>query len=129
VAPYVLDVEEQNRTVEVEVAIPQDWLARGLKPGTSADVEIVVERKTGVSRLPANVLVDGKRALVVERGAAGELRAVERELEIGIDNWRYAEIKGGLEPGARVVAGADGGFHVKAGSRVEVRGTLDESSK
>jgi HlyD family secretion protein len=125
VAPYVLDVEDQNRTVEIEVSIPPEWLARELKTGTSADVEVIVERKPSVPRLPANVLLDGRRCLVISTVNPGELRAEERELDIGIDNWRFAEIKSGLPLGAQVIESAVTGVHVKPGEKVSIRRTLD----
>jgi HlyD family secretion protein len=128
VAPYVLDVEEQNRTVEIEVSIPPDWMARHLKPGTSSDVEVIVERKEAVNRLPSHLLVDGKRALVVEPGEKpGELRVKEREVETGIENWRFAEVK--LPAGTLVVAAAVENVRPKAGQLVTIRKKLDAESR
>lgn len=128
IAPYVLDVEEQNRTVEIEVSIPADWTARHLKPGTSADVEVIVERKESVNRLPSHLLVDGKRALVVEPGAKpGELRIKEREVETGIENWRFAEVK--VPVGTLVVASAAENVRPKAGQLVTIRKKLDPESR
>ncbi|MBI3723241.1 efflux RND transporter periplasmic adaptor subunit [bacterium] len=130
VAPYVLDVEEQNRTVEVEVSIPPVWNGRALKPGTSADVEIVVESKKDVPRLPAHVLIEGKRVLTVEKGELeGELRVVEREVDVGIENWRFAEVRGGIAEGALVVAGAENDVRVKPGQLVTIRKKLDPESR
>jgi HlyD family secretion protein len=124
VAPYVLDVEEQNRTVEIEVSIPATFKGRALKPGTSADVEVIVERKESVLRLPAHLLVDGKRALVVEPDARGALRVVQKDVETGIENWRFAEVK--LEPGTLVVAGGD--VRPKPGQLVVIRKKLDSET-
>lgn len=122
VAPYVLDVEEQNRTVEIEVSIPATLKGRSLKPGTSADVEVIIERKESVLRIPAHLLIDGKRAMIVE----GD-RIVAREVETGIENWRYAEVK--LPAGTLVVAGAAGDVRPKAGQLVTVRKKLDVESR
>ncbi len=128
IAPYVLDVEEQNRTVEIEVSIPVDWMARHLKPGTSADVEVIVERKESVNRLPSHLLVDGKRALVVEPGAKpGELRIKEREVETGIENWRFAEVK--VPVGTLVVSSAADNVRPKVGQLVTIRKKLDAESR
>jgi len=128
IAPYVLDVEEQNRTVEIEVSIPPEWMARSLKPGTSADVEVIVERKEAVNRLPAHLLIDGKRALVVEPGAKpGEQRIVARDVETGVENWRFAEVK--LPAGTLVVAGAAGDVRPKAGQLVTIAKKLDAESR
>jgi HlyD family secretion protein len=124
IAPYVLDVEEQNRTVEIEISIPAAWKDRALKPGTSADVEVIVEKKEGVPRLPAHLLIDGKRTLTIEQTAGdGGLRVVEREVEVGIESWRYAEVKG-LAVGTRVVTGAAGDVRVKPGQLVTIRSSV-----
>ncbi len=126
IAPYVLDVEDQNRTVEIEVSIPSSLHERKLKPGISADVEVIVERKASVPRLPAHLLVDGRRALTVEEGPrVGELRARERDVTVGIENWRFAEVD--LPLGTRVVAGGDA--RPKPGQLVTVRKTLDPESR
>ncbi len=52
VAPYVMDVLEQNRTVEVEVDLADARAAARLLPGTSADVEVILARREGVPRIP-----------------------------------------------------------------------------
>lgn len=65
VAPYVLDVEEQNRTVEIEVDLGDRDLAATLLPGTSADVEVVLDVHEGVLRIPTNTLLEGERVLVL----------------------------------------------------------------
>ena len=41
VSPYVNDVEEQNRTVDIEVELQDREFAKSLLPGTSADVEVI----------------------------------------------------------------------------------------
>jgi HlyD family secretion protein len=128
VASYVLDVEEQNRTVEVEVEIPEAWMKRGLRPGISADVELIVDKKENVLRLPAHAVLEGQRVLVVERDAGGRERAVERKLTIGLENWRACEVLAGLSEGDRVIASAADGSRVKPGSLVAVRSVLEIDS-
>ena len=98
VAAYVLDVEEQNRTVEIEVALDDLELAAKLLPGTSADVEVILETRDDVLRIPRQALLEGRRVLVFAGGLL-----VEREVEVGLRNWDFAEIVGGLEPGEQVV--------------------------
>jgi HlyD family secretion protein len=112
VAPYVLDVEAQNRTVEIEVELVEEALASKLLPGTSADVEVVLETRDSVLRLPASALFEGDRVLVARDG-----RLVERTVAIGLKNWDYAEVTGGIEEGERVAISLDRG-EVKAGARV-----------
>jgi len=114
VAPYVLDVEAQNRTVEIEVELGDKELAMKLLPGTSADVEVVLEVRDEVLRLPTSALLEGNRVLVAKNG-----RLVEQLVEIGLKNWDYAEVRSGLEQGQRVVTSLDR-VEVEAGARVEV---------
>lgn len=98
VAPYVLDVEAQNRTVEIEVELDDAEVAQGLLPGTSADVEVILEAREGVLRIPAAALFSDDRVLVY---ADGILR--ERRVEVGLRNWDFAEVRSGLAAGERVV--------------------------
>jgi HlyD family secretion protein len=103
VAPFVEDVEEQNRTVEIEAELADQDVARSLLPGTSADVEVILEVRDDVLRVPTAALLEGSRVLVL--GADGVL--AEREVEVGLSNWDWTEIRGGLEAGARVVTSLD----------------------
>lgn len=102
VAPYVLDVEAQNRTVEVEVEFAPDEQTPHFLVGTSADVEIILEQRMGALRIPSIALLEGSRALVLSDGV---LR--EAQLEIGIRNWDFAEVKSGLDEGDQVVVSLD----------------------
>jgi HlyD family secretion protein len=112
VAPYVLDVETQNRTVEIEVALDDPKLASRLLPGTSADVEVVLEARDDVLRVPTSAMLEGDRVLVADDGVL-----VERTLEVGLRNWDWAEARSGLEAGQRVVVTLDR-VEVKPGARV-----------
>ncbi len=100
VAPYVLDIEEQNRTVEVEVDI--DRLGKRILPGTSADVEVILSVREDVPRIPTSALIEGSRVLVLD----GD-RLAEREVEIGLRNWDYTEITSGLDEGEEIVVSLD----------------------
>jgi HlyD family secretion protein len=111
VAPYVLDVETQNRTIEIEVEFETEEDAAAMLPGTSADVEIVLEAHEGVPRLPTSALLEGDRVLTLEDG-----ELVEHRVSLGLRNWSYAQLEGGLEPGARVVTSLDR-IEVKEGAR------------
>jgi HlyD family secretion protein len=117
VAPYVLDVEAQNRTVDIEVELDDAASSSQLLPGTSADVEVILEVRDAVLRLPAPALLEGNRVLLAENG-----RLAERSVEIGIKNWDYAEVRGGLDENQLVVISLDR-EEVKAGARVAVEET------
>lgn len=114
VAPYVLDVEAQNRTVEIEVEFADPAAGPELLPGTSADVEVVLEVRDPVLRIPTAALLEGGRVLVPQDGTLEE-----REVAIGLKNWEYAEVLGGLESGQPVVVSLDR-LEVKPGARVRI---------
>jgi HlyD family secretion protein len=113
VAPYVLDVLEQNRTVEVEVELENAETMAGVLPGTSADVEIILDRREDVLRIPASAVAEGGSVLVL---AGGVLE--ERTIEPGLRNWRYVEVLTGLQDGEIVVA-ARNLPEIKAGARAK----------
>jgi HlyD family secretion protein len=114
VAPYVQDVVEQNRTVEIEVELDDPAAAPGLLPGTSADVEVVLESHAQALRIPTPALIEGQRVLVLSGGVL-ESRAVT----IGLKNWDFTEIRDGLREGERVATSLDRA-EIKAGARVRV---------
>jgi HlyD family secretion protein len=113
VAPYVLDVEAQNRTVEIEVEFEDQAFAKTLLPGTSADVEVVLEAREQVLRLPTSALLEGNRALVAKDG-----RLVAQSVRVGLRNWDWAEVVEGLSQKEKVVVSLDR-VEVQAGARVE----------
>jgi HlyD family secretion protein len=102
VAPYVLDVEQQNRTVEIEVELSDRALAATLLPGTSADVEVILDVRENVLRIPTGALEEERKVLVL----AGD-RLAERSLQVGLSNWDYTEVRGGLREGEAVVLSLD----------------------
>jgi HlyD family secretion protein len=114
VAPYVRDVEEQNRTFEIEVEFDDAAFARTLLPGTSADVEVVLQARDDVLRIPSYAVIEGSKALVVRGG-----RLEEVPVATGLRNWEFVEITSGLGAGDPVVVSLDRA-EVKAGARVRI---------
>jgi len=98
VAPYVLDVLEQNRTVEVEAELADVEAAAAVLPGTSADLEVILTRRDGALRIPTAALAEGGRVLVLSGG-----RLQERTVTTGVRNWQFAEVTSGLAAGELVV--------------------------
>ena len=111
VAPYVLALEKQARTVEVEVQFDNPDTARHLLVGYSADVEIVIDSRDHALRIPTTALMPGNRVLVLN--ADGVLE--ERKVETGLFNWEFSEVKSGLNRGDRVVTSLERSG-VKAGT-------------
>jgi HlyD family secretion protein len=101
IAPYVLDIEAQNRTVEVEVELA-DLGDVVLLPGTSADVEVILSTRSDVLRSPTSALIEGNKVLILQ----GE-RLSEHSVEIGLRNWDFSEIAGGVQEGDLVVTSLD----------------------
>lgn len=103
VAPYVLDVERQARTVEIEAEI-DDPDREALLPGYSADVEVILASEEDVLRIPTSLIVDDSHVYVYDE----ELGQIDmREIEIGISNWEFTAVTGGLRTGDRVVSSID----------------------
>jgi HlyD family secretion protein len=113
VAPYVLDVLEQNRTVEVEVEIDDPMLMRGVLPGTSADVEVILDSRQEALRIPASAVAEGGKVLVLSDGVL-----IEKAIAVGLRNWRFAEVVDGLSTGEKVIV-VRNSPDIKAGARAE----------
>ena len=102
VAPYVADQLEQNRTVEIELELDDVAAARTLLPGTSADAEVILSTREDVLRIPTAALLEGGKVLLL-----ADDRLVERTLDLGLRNWDFTEVTGGLERSDRVVVSLD----------------------
>ena len=118
VAPYVLDLERQARTVEIEATFdnPQNYLL----PGYSADVTVVIDTSKETLGLPTQAIMRGDNVYVINDDNTIE----KRELETGLSNWQFTEILSGLELEDRIVLSVDRAG-VKDGATVEVD-TSDE---
>jgi len=114
IAPYVLELEKQARTVEVEVEFIEPPNDENLLVGYSADVEIVHETRANVLRVPTQTLLEGKRVLLYRANGMLEERAVTT----GLANWEQTEITTGLNEGDQIVMSLDRAG-VKAGVRVQ----------
>jgi HlyD family secretion protein len=95
-----LGVEEQRVTVVASLATPPQRRA-GLGHGFSVEVRIVIWQADDVLKVPSSaVFRSGEHTAVF---AVDDGRSVLREVEIGTNNGREAEVLGGLEEGDRVV--------------------------
>lgn len=104
IAPYVLDLEKQARTVEVELEFTGGTDGHPLLSGYSADVEIILEGRDDTVRIPTQALLPGNRVFVCDpqRG-----RLEERTIQPGLSNWEQTEVTQGLQPGELVVLSID----------------------
>jgi HlyD family secretion protein len=120
VAPYVTDVEEYSRTFEIEVELQDQDFATRLRPGTSADVEVILTSRSDVLRIPSYALIEGDRVFIVNAG-----KIVAREVDTGIRNWDFTEISRGLDEGEQVVVSVDR-IEIEEGAKVRI---ADETLK
>ena len=119
VAPYVSAVEKQARTVDIEVDFDRPGEAGPLLVGYSADVEIVLETRDAVPRIPTAAIQEGGRVLVL----AGD-RLEERRIRTGLANWEYTEVTEGLQAGERIVTSLErAGVKAAARASAETKAT------
>jgi HlyD family secretion protein len=93
-------------TVEVEVAGVEAARAAGLKPGMSANVDIIVAEKPQVLAVPSNVIVGrgvSRFVYVVEPSGSGH-RLRKQPIVVGLSNWDRSEVLSGLTADALVVS-------------------------
>jgi HlyD family secretion protein len=117
VAPYVLAIEKQARTVDVEIDFerPADV---NLLVGYSADVEIVLSGRDKVLRVPTAALIEGSRVMMLN-AESGKLE--ERKVKAGLANWEFTEVIEGLAEGDRIVTSLE-----REGVKVGARATAAE---
>jgi HlyD family secretion protein len=101
VAPYVLDLEKQARTVDIEAEFDQP--SGNLLPGFSADVEVVLAVHSNVLRIPTQALLDGGRVLILNDDGILE----EKAISVGLSNWQVTEVEAGLAENEQVVLSID----------------------
>jgi HlyD family secretion protein len=102
VSSFVQTRQEQNRTLEIEAEFSAEQLPENLLPGLSADVELILQVRDPVLRIPTYALQEGSRVLVM-RG--DELEEVV--VKTGLRNWTFTEITAGLNEGDLVVVSLD----------------------
>lgn len=104
IAPYVLEIEKQARTVDVEADFSDPADTARLLPGYSADLEIVLQTRDDVLRIPTEALLEDNRVLVFDPDSE---TLQSRQVETGLSNWKLTEITSGLAEGERVVLSVD----------------------
>jgi HlyD family secretion protein len=115
VAAYVSAVEKQARTVDIEVAFDDPAAPGKLLVGYSADVEVLLDIREKVIRIPSSALLEGGRVLV----AASDGTLEERQVKTGLANWEFTEVLEGLSTGEQVVTSLERAG-VKAGAAYSI---------
>lgn len=114
VGAFVSEAQQQNRTLDVDVELEDAAFARTLLPGISADIEIVLQARDSVLRVPTPAILQGGRVLVVRDDTL-----VSVKVRAGLANWEYTEVLDGLTPGEQIVVSLDR-TDVREGARVRV---------
>ncbi len=104
IADFVTDREKQARTVDVEVEFTNPVSTHQFLAGYSADVEIILEIRRKILRIPTEAVLDGKRVFVYR---PDKKIINERTIKSGLSNWNYTEVLSGLDPGELVVINVD----------------------
>lgn len=115
VAPYVVAVEKQARTVDIEANLDQPTASGELLVGYSADIEVVLQTHDNVLRVPTSALLDGNKVLIYRPDTS---KLEERTIKPGITNWEYVEVLDGLKQGDRIITSLEG-EGIKAGVLVK----------
>jgi len=102
--PYVLDLEKQARTVDVEVEFVDEEAEEDFLAGYSADVEIIIEVAQDVLHIPTQALLHGSRVFVHQ---AQKRTLQERTVQVGLSNWDNTQVVKGLKEGESVVISTD----------------------
>ena len=116
VAPYVLDLEKQARTVEIEAVFdnPQEFLL----PGYSADITIIVDTSEEALSIPSQAVMGGNSVYLINSDGT----ISEKEIEVGLSNWQVTEVLGGLSLDDQIVLSIDR-KGLKDGVKVSVEDT------
>lgn len=123
VAPYVLDLEKQARTVEIEAVF--DNPDQALLPGYSADIEVIIDRVENTLSIPTQTIMRDNFVYVIDTET---MTLTKKQIEVGIGNWQYTEVTNGLSEDDQVVLSVDR-EGVKAGVKVEVEKDDAEESE
>jgi len=103
IAPYVLEIEKQARTVDVEVDFLCPEECEGMLPGYSADIEVILKENKTTLRVPTEAVLEGNKVLVFTSNNTLQ----EREIKIGLSNWVWTEVTDGLVKGDEVVVSVE----------------------
>ena len=101
VAPYVLDLEKQARTVEIEAVFdnPQNFLL----PGYSADITVIIDTVEDALSVPTQAVIRDEFVYLINE----DNTLVKQNIEVGLSNWQYSEVLSGITIDDRIVLSID----------------------
>ena len=103
IAPYVLEVEKQARTVAVEADFVCQQDCENMLPGYSADIEVILDEAHKALRVPTEAVLEGNQVLVF----SADERLEQREITTGLSNWEWTQVVDGLAEGDEVVVSVE----------------------
>ena len=104
IAPYVVDLEKQARTVDIETVFAEGTDLSRFLAGYSADVEILLDSREATLHIPTESVVDSNTVYLF---LAERQQVVRQEITTGLANWSRTEVLAGLTEGDLVVVNTD----------------------
>jgi len=107
ISPIVSGGKLETRTADVWIYFNEKQAS--IKPGMSADVEILVSTLQNVLSVPTQAVIEraGKKQVYVAKGnpiKAGDTTvAFLKTVQTGETNWSFTQISGGLTPGEYII--------------------------
>ncbi len=118
ISPVVTIAEQLSRSLLCKVSIDEG--IEKFRPGMSADVTIITDKKEDVPFVPSEALVRDRYAYVID----GD-RAVQHDVKTGIGNWDQREILDGLKVGDMIITSISL-KGLKGGSKIQVVEALED---
>ena len=104
IGAYVVELEKQARTVDVDVKFSPGTDVHRLLACYSADVEILLDKKANAIRVPTEAVMNGNQVYVYDPASR---RLKLTTFKPGISNWTWTQAVSGLEEGEAVVTSVD----------------------
>ncbi len=123
ISPIVSGGKLETRTADVWIYFDQKQ--QRIKPGMSADVEILVATLENVLSVPSQAVVEreGKKQVYLAEGSplktGAQAVARIRPIEVGETNWSFTQITGGLKPSEYVITTPEA-TGLKDGAKVKI---------
>lgn len=123
ISPIVSGGKLETRTADVWIYF--DRKDRRIKPGMSADIEILVDILPSVLYVPSQAVIvrEGKKQVYVAEGRSlgpgSRTKARLRAIEEGESNWSFTQVKSGLAEGEYVITTPDA-EGLKDGAKIKI---------
>ena len=121
ISPYVLEQAKQARTVEIEADFLDPVENSTLLVGYSADIEIVLDSRQEVVKIPTESVLEGGYVYVLH---PDDNHIERRKITPGLSNWKFTQIISGLVKSEKVVTTID-----REGLADGVKAVIDKSTK